>query len=146
MSPQYPKHSLATTQLAFRLQNRLIEIGSPLVALVNGTLTARPSSAPEPDIFLTSDARGEGYAAATEALLVVEVSHTTARHELGETRRMHAAAEIPEYWVFEILKGRVHRFWRPQNGDYAERDQTAVPGSIGSVLMPQLIIDTDGLI
>ena len=146
MSPQYAKHAFVTTQLAFRLQRRLTEMGSPLAALVNGTLTARPSSAPEPDIFLTADPHTEGYAAAADARLVIEVSHTTGHFDLGKKRRIYAEAGIPEYWVFDIPKAMLHRFWNPRDGDYADRDHVIVPGKVAAVLLPQLAIDTDGLI
>ena len=146
MSPQHAKHAFVTTQLAFRLQGRLTEIGSRLAALVNGTLTAPPSSAPEPDIFLTKDPQGEGYAAAADAPLVIEVSYTTGAYDLGKKRRIYAEASIPEYWVFEIPKARIHRFWNPRDGDYADRDHVDVPGRVASVLLPELSVETDGLI
>ena len=145
MSPQSTKHAFVTTQLAFRIQEKLREIGSPLAALIGGTLTASPSNAPEPDISLTADARNEGYASADDARLVVEVSHTTARHDLGKKRRIYAAAGIPEYWVFEIGKARVHRFWTPEGGDYGNHDTVSVPDRLESVLMPELAVETDGL-
>jgi Uma2 family endonuclease len=146
MSPQLRRHSFVVTQLAFRLQDKLVGIGSPLKAMIGGTLTSRPHNAPEPDIFLTADTHSEGYAAAAEAPLVVEVSQTTSRHDLGRKRHIYAEAAIPEYWVFDIPKARVHRHWSPRNGDYAERDHVAVPGRLPSVLIAELEVDTSGLI
>jgi Uma2 family endonuclease len=146
MSPQYTKHAFVLTQFAFRLQQRLLDIGSPLAAIISATLTSRPSNAPEPDIFLTRNARAEGYAKAADAPLVIEVSHTTARFDLGKKRLIYAAADIPEYWVFNIKKACVHRFWHPQGSDFAHQDVVAVPGQVASVLIPGLEVSTEGLI
>lgn len=77
---------------------------------------------------------------------MIEVSHTTARYDLGKKRLIYARAEIPEYWVFDILKAKIHRFWTPENGDYSNRNHIDVPGRLASVHTPDLTIDTDGLI
>jgi Uma2 family endonuclease len=146
MSPLQTRHSFVTTELIYRLKNKLAELGSPLDALIGATLTARPLNAPEPDIFVTNNPRGEGYADASEAQLVIEVSNTTAQHDLGKKRRIYAAASIPEYWVFDIPKSTIHRFWRPRDDDFAEGDRVYVPGHVKSVFIDGLEIGTEGLI
>jgi Uma2 family endonuclease len=146
MSPLQTRHSFVTTELLHRLKNKLAEIGSPLTALIGATLTARPSNAPEPDIFLTGNPRREGYSEASEARLVIEVSNTTARHDTGKKRRIYAAAGIPEYWVFDLPKSKVHRFWQPERDDFVKRDHVSIPGSLRSALIEGLEIETDGLI
>jgi Uma2 family endonuclease len=146
MSPQLNRHMFVKSEFAFRLISKLRELGSPLMALVDGALTAPPGNAPEPDIFLTSNPRGEGYSHVRDALLVIEIAHATARHDLGPKKRIYAEAGVPEYWVFDIPAALLHQFARPVDGAYLDHREAKVPGRVASLSIPELIVETHGLI
>jgi Uma2 family endonuclease len=146
MSPQLNRHMFVKSEFAFRLMSVLRDIKSPLVAFVDGTLTAPPANAPEPDIFLTSNPRGDGYAHVSHAPLVIEVAHTTVRHDLGSKKTIYATAGVPEYWVLDIPARKVHQFWSPQGGAYAEQRVVAIGDPVESATISDLSVATDGLI
>ena len=146
MSPQLSRHMFVKSEFAFRLMSRLREVGSPLKAFVDGTLTAPPANAPEPDIFLTNNPHGEGYAHVREAPLVIEVAHTTVRHDLGPKKCIYAEAGVPEYWVLDIPGGKVHQFWSPRGENYEGQRVVALGELVASVTIPDLAVRSDGLI
>ena len=76
---------------------------------------------------------------AADMLLVVEVSETRLRRDLGMKRRKYAGAGIPHYWVVDGEAGVTHIFGEPVDGSYAAERQTrfgepiAVPGADATV-------------
>ena len=146
VSPQSTKHAGVTSDLVILLELRLREIGSPMRALTAATTTSDPSDAPEPDISVLPREGMSKYAQLAEAALVVEVSATTLRPDLGRKKRIYAKAGTPEYWVVDVRGSQVHQFWSPQGRDYAESRIVPIPGPLASVTMPDLAIDTAGLL
>ena len=68
-------------------------------------------------------------------LLVVEVSDTSLRDDLGAKRLTYAAAGVPAYWVVDLAARRIHRFVDSVDGDYGDEtviafgEPLAVPGT-----------------
>jgi Uma2 family endonuclease len=145
MSPQLSRHMFVKSEFAFRLMAKLREMNVPYNVFVDGTLTAPPQNAPEPDIFLTSNPHGEGYAHVRDAPLVIEVAHTTVGHDLGPKKRIYAEAGVPEYWVVDIPAAAVHQFWSPRGQDYEAHRRVPIGDMIESVTIPGLTVPSDGL-
>jgi Uma2 family endonuclease len=77
---------------------------------------------------------------------VIEVAHTTVRHDLDSKKSIYAAAGGPEYWVLDIPARKVHQFWSPQGGEYAHQRVVAISDPVESVTIPGLSVPTDGLL
>jgi Uma2 family endonuclease len=88
---QHRPHSYAVNELAFRLRVRLEEIGSDLFPLIESTVDMRPSSAPLPDISLTSEPRGTGFIPLHSMALIVEVADSSVRHDLNAKAPLYAS-------------------------------------------------------
>ncbi len=74
----------------------------------------------QPDVFVLEDGpRGQLPVA---ALLVVEVSDTTLRHDLWKTAT-YAAMGVPEYWIVDVNRNDVlvHRLPRDESYESVER-------------------------
>jgi Uma2 family endonuclease len=146
MSPQTSRHVVAKNELGFRLRIAVQEMGLPLAVLIEPTLSAFATSAPEPDIAILSQLRVEGYYPASLVRLAVEVAVTTVDTDLRYKKSLYAKAGIPEYWVVEVDAAMIHAFWRPQSGVYLEQRLVSIGDPIASASIPGLNVETVGLI
>jgi Uma2 family endonuclease len=145
MNPQKNRHSFIKSELGFRLAAALKEIGGPFRAVVEPTLAIPPDSAPEPDIAVTSDHPRDGYMELATIALLVEVSSTTLAFDLRHKAGLYARNGVPEYWVVELDGMLIHRHWNPQDGSYADKDEVPIGGTVASVTVSALRIDTADL-
>ena len=108
MSPQGPSHLEAIT--------RLIMLVVPLAAAAGMRVTPQcplnvesPISQPEPDLAVVPVGDWDTYPA--KAQLVIEVSVTSRKVDVGRKAAIYAASGIPEYWVLDLADRRlvVHR-------------------------------------
>ena len=146
MSPQQRAHSFAKNELTYRLRRALEQMGSHLLSQSEPTLAITEFNAPEPDIVLTSAAKGDGYIPLDSVSLVIEIAHTSARFDLGPKALLYAEHGIPEYWVVELRKKRIRQFWSPSETGYSERRSVDIGDPLESATMPELAVDTGGLI
>ena len=110
MSPKTPAHEGALNWLLAWLFARVdqrrytVRAGSPL------TLAG---SEPEPDLSVVERGTPTPYHPASAAL-VVEISHSSLRHDLGPKAAVYASANVNELWVVDLDGGRVlvHRHAR----------------------------------
>lgn len=89
-----------TRDLARGLPDHLrLRVGNPLAA--------SEWSEPEPDFAVVplADYRREHPA---QAVLLIEISRSSLRKDLGVKARIYAAAGVPEYWVVDVGHGIVH--------------------------------------
>ena len=141
MSPQQRPHSFAKNELTYRLRVALEALGSPFAAQSEPTVALSPHSALEPDIVLTDAPRGEGYVPAVSLALAVEIADSSLRHDLGDKKSLYAHAGVPEYWVVDVAKGVVHRFWQPSDGVYRAERPVQLAGELRSLTIPDLAVD-----
>jgi Uma2 family endonuclease len=147
MNPQRTRHAYAKTELAFRLRASLKAIGADLYPLVEGTIAMPPRSAPEPDIAVGRIGPGStGYVTLSSIALVVEVSDTSLRYDMGKKRQLYARQAVPEYWVLGLGRREIHCFWSPSPSGYSESRTQDMGDLLESVTIPGLAVETDGLI
>jgi hypothetical protein len=98
-----------------------------------------PSSQPMPDMVITSvscfDYAGD-HPAPNEIALVIEVSDTTLREDLGLKTGLYARAGIREYWVIDIRGRRLIVQRTPQGDDYTELKKLGENESITPLFAP----------
>lgn len=145
MNAQHRPHARIKTQLLVRIANALQQLGSPLEALVEGSVAMPPHNVPAPDISLTSEPEGEGLIPLSSLALVIEVADTTLRYDLGRKQRIYARAGIPEYWVVDVKTSVIHQLWAPQDKGYTQRRELAFGGQVDAVTVAGLRIDTRSL-
>jgi Uma2 family endonuclease len=115
------RHSWAQGAVAQHLIKTL-DVGAFIVWQNSGVVTDR-LSVPEPDVYVmsrsTAEASRDSGRRPQDALLVVEVSDSSRAWDLGRKRRLYATAEVPDYWVVDLVHGVlvVHR--DPRDDDYA---------------------------
>lgn len=104
MSPEGPRHRWVIDLLADHLTHALprqwlVAAGHPWIA---GDV-----SLPEPDLAIVPRARYERRHP-DEALLLVEVAHSSLRKDLTAKATLYAAAGAPTYWVIDLTRDVVH--------------------------------------
>ncbi len=103
MAPGSDDHSKTNANLVVRLGMKLIEAGLTAEFGVRtvGTVRIGDCSAPEPDVYVVRNFSGRKYAAASDAVLLVEVSISTRADDLKIKIPMYARAGVPEVWMVE---------------------------------------------
>jgi len=117
-------------------------------AEVSAQLPVRLSlrSEPQPDFAIIKTKSG-GYRSAhpvpSDVLLLVEVSDSTLRYDLGKRASLYAAHGIPEYWVFDLQRNRVWRHRAPAGREYTQVDEITegalpLPGLAAEISLAEL--------
>ena len=86
MSPMSFFHGVIATQLLIRLDARLKEVRSSLIAVSGVTVSLPPHNLPDPDIIVAKRQPDGKYFSSDEAQLLIEVSRTTPGKDLSVKR------------------------------------------------------------
>ncbi|UVO52596.1 Uma2 family endonuclease [Sphingomonas sp. SUN039] len=132
LSAQARPHLRLKTAIFLSLRDAVIEHFPALTVFPEGTVVLSEYDAPDPDVLVTDDAEGSGFVRGASVPLVVEVSDTTLRADLGRKAILYASAGIAEYWVADV-NGRVHQMWSPSSEGYRERRTIVFGEPINSV-------------
>lgn len=94
---------------AIHAVRRLLErgIGDRARVQCQASFAASDISQPLPDVFVVPNGRDVWREHATSAHLVIEVSNTSLRKDRVVKARLYALAEVEEYWVIDLGRGRV---------------------------------------
>ncbi|WP_331334038.1 Uma2 family endonuclease [Euzebya tangerina] len=140
MSQQGQPHS----QL-IRLLTRLIvrSVGDDYEVGIQTPLAVDEISLPEPDLQVLPagpywDAHPE------QALLVIEVSNSSLRFDLGEKARRYAASGYPEYWVVDVEGRQIHVHRQPSNEGWRSVEIVS-SGVLRSSAVPAVVVRVDEL-
>jgi Uma2 family endonuclease len=139
MPPQKNPHALAVTRInyllltAFHAERFTVRVQMPM-HLVDDT-------EPEPDLAVVEGSAWEQTAHPRTAVLVVEVSETTLRHDRVRKPSIYAKAGVTEYWIVNLLSRQLEVYRRPQMGgdakwQYAESRVVAENESISPQVAP----------
>lgn len=102
---------LAYDLLTERLSGRALTLCQSPIRLTD--------SEPQPDVLVLSiDASRRAVPDAKVTLLVVEIADSTLRADLTEKVPLYAENGIPEVWVIDVNRERVHVFRDPVEGTY----------------------------
>jgi Uma2 family endonuclease len=147
MNPQTRRHLFVKSELSYRLRRALEEVGSDLFVAIDGTVEIAGDgySLPEPDIFLTSAPRGDGYVPVETVRLAVEVAATSLELDLTRKAPLYARHGILEYWVVDVNEGVIHQMWGPAGEAYAERREVAFGQAIEAMTIAGLHLSFPGV-
>ena len=145
VNAQHRPHALAKAELYDALRDALRGLNSSLRPLTEASVELSSYDAPEPDIVLTSEPRGEGLIPLASVALIVEISDTTVSGDLKRKASIYARAGVPEYWVVDLNAKLIHQLWAPHKETYAERRQIAFGERIDAATIAGLMAETSGL-
>ncbi len=130
--------------------DRLLQRATGDRASVRSQLPLRLSqhSEPQPD-FVVLKPRHDDYIkshpAPLETYLVVEVSDTTLRYDRQIKLPLYARNEIPEVWIVDLERGRLHVYRAPAQGSYRDVSFTDEPERITLSALPEVTVRLTGL-
>lgn len=104
-------------------------------------MAAGDRSQPQPDLAVVVNQSYREHHP-TYALLVIEVSRSSLAIDLGVKARVYAAIGVPDYWVLDIVGGRLHAHRRPTADGY-EQVTTHERGTLATAGHPLLTLDLD---
>jgi len=145
MAPAHRRHARVHTHLLVRLVPALSAIRSELEVLTGASVAMPPHSEPMPDIAIVAREETEKVASVAAAKLLIEISQSTARADLGRKARVYAANGVPEYWVIDLKRDVIRQHWTPKGTAYANRCELPLGTPIAAVTIAGLTIDTAGL-
>lgn len=140
MSPKTRAHENAVAWLA-RWLMQAVDLGVFEVRVAS-PLTLEDSE-PEPDLAVIALSAPRPYHPAT-ARLIVEVSASSLRRDLGAKAKLYARAGVPEYWVVDLDHRQlvVKRDVRSATGNYAQSLELGASARVtaGAVTLPGLAV------
>ena len=145
MPPPGSRHSAMHSRL---LEVLMQAVGQRAIVRPASALHLDDMSAPQPDIALVlrrEDFYAERHPTAAEMLLVIEVSESRLSFDLGRKRALYARHGIPELWVIDLARSRLHRFRRPSGDEYLETLVLDAPRTMSIEKLPGVALDTVSL-
>lgn len=143
MSPQKPPHYGLILTL-----NKLLVLaaGDDYIVGAQGPLAVDDISEPEPDFTILPTGLDYMEVLPERAHLVIEVSNSSLRFDLGEKARRYALAGYPEYWVIDVVGRVLHRHTRPApDGTWGSIEQIR-DGRLEAVAAPGIAVDLGALL
>ena len=127
-----------------RLLNKRLVRAAGDSAEVSTQLPVRLSlrSEPQPDFAIVRVRAGsyrDAHPVPSDVLLLIEVSDSTLRYDLGTRARLYATHTIPEYWVFDLQRSRVWRHRAPSGQQYMQLDEITA----GTLPIPSCAAELD---
>ena len=108
---------------------------------------AADDSEPEPDVaVVTGRIRDYRDTHPTLAVLVVEVSDESPRHDWTVKQRLYARCRIPEYWILALPDARPEVYRDPAEGGYRSVTKHTAGDSVAPLARPGAPIVVDGLL
>ena len=137
MSPQGPLHWKHTHRIVAWLARNL---PASLTVASNGPLRLSEFDEPEPELFVFPDAMDVNDVRGRDALLVVEVAHSSLKFDLAVKAPLYASHGIGAYWVIDIenqctlvhRRGQEAAYGAPQTVAFDQ--PLATPGGVTLVL------------
>ena len=103
----------------------------------------------EPDLYVAKPGKyRQRWPNESEALLVVEVSDSTRRHDLGEKALLYSRSGIADYWVVDVAKERIHVHRDPdtkKQGGYRSIRVFGKSDSVSPLAFPVISLEVEAL-
>jgi Uma2 family endonuclease len=124
-------------------------VGGRAILQVQDPLRLGDFSEPEPDLALLKP-RDDFYTGSTptaaDALLVIEVSQTSAAYDRDIKLPLYATHGVPEVWIVDLDAGLVRLYRRPEGARYADVTSTPAPGATPLHMLDGVSIDLTGVL
>lgn len=144
MSPKNWAHVVAATKLYQWLVAALA--GRASVFKEDPLKLVQLDSEPEPDIVATSSPDITTYGTErARPLLVVEIAESSLRHDLDTKAPLYAEAEVPEYWVVDLVDRELLVFRSPADGVYRDRTCYHVGDRVSPGAWPDVVVEVGEL-
>lgn len=146
MGPMGTRHRAVVDRLS-QLLGR--SVAARAIVRAPGTFRLSTITEPQPDLVLLRpdrDYRSTGFATGSDTLVVVEVSDTTFQYDRDVKIPLYARHGIPEVWIVDLERKRLHFFRSLKGGDYSDVSFTGEPGVTPIAALAGLSVDLSGVL
>lgn len=144
MSPKNYAHVVAATKLYQSLVKSLA--GRASIFQQAPLELVRLDSEPEPDILAVSSPNIEDYGTeSSRPLLVIEVAASSLWHDLNAKAPLYAEADVPEYWIVNLVDCELLVFRSPEKGVYRDRTTYRAGDRVAPAAWQDVIIEVSEL-
>ena len=144
MTPEGTAHTTGMHLVADCLRQ---VFGSGFFVRIQNPLAVDQYSEPEPDVaVVTGTVRDYRYAHPTAAVLVVEISDKSLRHDRTVKQRLYARCGIPEYWILALPENRLEVYRNPGGDGYRSVSYRGAGDEIAPLGRPDTRIAVDDLL
>ncbi len=140
MSPIGSHHAACVDRLNGLLHRQQ---GASFIVRVQSPIALDAYSEPEPDVVLLrprTDFYADAHPTASDVLLAVEVSDTSADYDREVKLPLYAQAGLPEVWLIDLQKSRIEVYARPQGDAYQQRVEVTADTTLTSPTIPQFAL------
>ncbi len=113
-------------------------IGDRGIVRVQGSIRLNDRTEPQPDFAILrprADFYRKTVATPADVFFLVEIADSSLRFDRTIKRPLYARADIPEYWIVNLVAGEVEVCRQPGKSDYAD----VKPAGRGAVIEPTLL-------
>jgi Uma2 family endonuclease len=137
MSPMNAPHAIMVAQLA-RILNKVLD--EKAVVFIQSPIKINNHSEPEPDLIVAKfklDFYKKNLPSPKETYIVIEVSDSTLDKDRAIKVPLYANANIPEYWIINLVDKQIEMYRQPKNGEYhfkqiiSEKNQLIEANALG---------------
>jgi len=146
MAPIGSGHAGNTNQLNW-IFARAAVAGLALVSIQN-PLRLDSYNEPEPDLMLLrprKDYYRTSHPAASDVLLLVEVSDTSLAYDQGAKLALYARYKIPEVWIVNIPARILEIYRHPMDTGFGAKEDLKT-GTVAPDLLPSLVVNVEELL
>jgi Uma2 family endonuclease len=143
--PTGSSHAAMDTRLSTLL---VLAVGQRAIVRCRLPIQLGDMSEPQPDLALVlprEDHYYEHHPIAADTLLAIQVSDMTLSFDLGRRMALYARHRIPELWVIDLKRSRLHLFRQPSGDEYLESPVLDAPCSMSMERLPDVTLDTSSL-
>jgi Uma2 family endonuclease len=118
MSPIGSRHAACVNKLTRLLVQ---QVGERAIVSVQNPVEVADNSEPQPDLTLLRsrpDFYAERHPLSGDVLLMIEVADTSLRFDLTVKAPLYARTGVPELWIVDLSRERVHVFRDREGGAY----------------------------
>lgn len=145
MSPKGRRHVIAVSKA-----NELFVLavaGRARVYVQDPMTSEILDSEPEPDLCVMSNPDPQSYRTPEAIpLLVIEVADSSLQFDRSTKLSLYADAEIPEYWIVNLIEDVVEVYREPHQGRYASTQELRGEESVATLAWPDVEVKAKDLL
>jgi Uma2 family endonuclease len=144
MSPKNRAHVIATNRMCDLLRDKLK--GRARVYKEDPLRVDPLDSEPEPDVMVCANTDVAAFGTdRMKPMLVIEVAESSLRYDLNDKATLYAEANIPEYWVVNLLDHTLEVFLDLGEDGYRRRATLSLGERIKPAAWPDLELEASSL-
>jgi Uma2 family endonuclease len=145
MSPQYLRHGMAKALFYNALLDWQRQHRPKFMVLSEVSVAMPPYDEPIPDVVLCDTPHGTKGVQVETVHLLIEVADDSRKRDLGYKKALYARQGVPEYWVVDLVKGKVLQFSAPGAEGWGVEGEVAFGERVEAVSLAGLGVETAGL-